>query len=196
MKKPYLRFLIAVLLASLMLACNFNSFKLNAPKIEKEIEKQIEKMDDEQGQEDENDQGKGKDDAPGQNKDKNKSKHESGADDDQNDDTNPDEMPFSLGSGEYSDEFPITDDAASLMVIGEGEGAAVNYQTQMPIDEAVKWVRETLASRGLQEDGQMTIVNDTVFSMVFTGSSTGMNLVVQGVKLDTSLTNINVRYEK
>ncbi len=190
MKKKILRVVVILLVASLMLACNLNSFKPKAPDLKKEVEKQVEKMEQGGDADQEKDEGKGKELAPGQNKDKNKSSHQGG-----DAEPTPGDLPFSLGSGEYPEEFPVPEDAASLMVMGEGAGAVVNYQTSMPISEAAQWVRDTLTSRGLTEEPQVTVVMDNLFSMVFTGSASGKKLVVQGVQLDAKTTNINVRYE-
>jgi hypothetical protein len=54
-----------------------------------------------------------------------------------------------------------------------------------------KWVVE----KGLKEDNQLTIINDSTFSLVFNGSSNGKSVVLQGADIGDGNIAFSIRYE-
>jgi hypothetical protein len=92
-------------------------------------------------------------------------------------------------------DFVLTDDATQVMVFGSGIDATLNFQTGLSLEEAMNFMRTALTAKGMSEDGMLSISSGDTFSMVFTGATNGMKVVVQGVKLAEGVTNINLRYE-
>lgn len=91
----------------------------------------------------------------------------------------------------YDTEFPLPADVQNFMKLGD---EAINYQTNLSLEEVVAFYREALSAQGLSERELLTVIDDTAFSMVFDGAANNLPLVVQGVDLGQT-TNVNVRYE-
>lgn len=96
------------------------------------------------------------------------------------------------GDSAVSTEFPLPDDASSVMSLGE---AGVNFQTGLKPDDAMAFYRDAFGKQGLEEREILTVVSDGVFSMVFDGHPSGKAVVIQGVDLGGGLLNINIRLE-
>jgi hypothetical protein len=93
----------------------------------------------------------------------------------------------------YDTPFPIPDDVAEYMDFS-GDGLAINFQTQMTIDEAVQFYQQELSAMGFTDRPLLTVVEEGVFSMVYDGWEDGRAIVVQGTKFG-EMTNINIRLE-
>jgi hypothetical protein len=91
-------------------------------------------------------------------------------------------------------DFPVTQDATNLKVLGTGDKAQINYQTKLGLFEAMSFITSTLSSAGWQVRPDLLALTDTTFSLTFTNSSNPSDIVVQGVTVG-SMTNVNVRYE-
>jgi len=94
---------------------------------------------------------------------------------------------------EYDTVFPLPDDVWEFM--GEGGESGINFQTSLSIEESIEFYREALADMGLAEYDVLTSIQDDGFSLVFTGWSSGEELVLQGVDFGDS-TNVNIRLEE
>ncbi len=101
------------------------------------------------------------------------------------------DMPGGGGSSAQS-EFPLPEDASSLMELGE---AGINFQTGLSVEAAMEFYRQAFGEQGLKERDLLTVVSDGVFSMVFDGHSSGKSVVIQGVDLGGGTLNINIRLE-
>lgn len=85
--------------------------------------------------------------------------------------------------------FATTPDATQTNLISETQ---LNYQTGYTIAEVAEFYRgqhEELTEREI-----VTVEDETTLNLVLDGDPNGA-LVVQGVKLDDTTTNVNVRYE-
>jgi len=91
-------------------------------------------------------------------------------------------------------EFPVTQDAANLQVLGTGDKAQINYQTKMGLIEVVGYSTSHLTTAGWQIRPELLSMTDTTFSLTFANGSNPSDIVVQGVTTN-GLTNVNVRYE-
>ncbi|MGB3402087.1 MAG: hypothetical protein WBA77_05300 [Microcoleaceae cyanobacterium] len=101
-----------------------------------------------------------------------------------------------LAQAEESIDFPIPEDAANYSTSPTpGIGDAVNFQTELSLDEAIEFYRNQLIEQGLSEREINTAITETTFNLVFEGAENGQAVVVQGVELGY-LRNINIRYEK
>ncbi len=89
--------------------------------------------------------------------------------------------------------FPVADDATNLM--GEGGEGELSYQTSLSIEEAAEFYRAELTAQGLTERELVTLIDESVFSLVFDGSENGMAIVIQGVDLGDTV-NITIRFEE
>lgn len=96
------------------------------------------------------------------------------------------------GSSSVESEFPLPEDASNLMNLGE---AGINFQTGMKVEAAIAFYRDAFGEQGLKERSILTVISDTVFSMVFDGHSSGKAVVIQGVDLGGGSLNINIRLE-
>jgi hypothetical protein len=92
-------------------------------------------------------------------------------------------------------EFPVTPDAANLVALENGNLSTANYQTSLTLPEIMTYCRDFMTKKGLTERKALTSTSENTFSMVFDGSTTGFQIVIQAVLLD-KMTNVNVRYEK
>lgn len=92
----------------------------------------------------------------------------------------------------FDTKFPLPASVSNFTNSGDG---AINFQTNLSIEDAVAFYREALGSAGLNERTINTSITDTTFSLVFDGDPSGKAVVVQGVDLGGGQTNINIRYE-
>jgi hypothetical protein len=92
--------------------------------------------------------------------------------------------------GSSEAEFPMPSDASNVVEAG----GTLNFQTGLSLEESVEFYRDAFKAQGLTEREITTVIEDSVFSLVFDGHSSGQAIVVQGVDLGGS-TNINVRFE-
>ncbi len=107
--------------------------------------------------------------------------------------TEEDDYSYGGGDAAAQSEFPLPEDASNLMVLGE---AGTNFQTGMKVDEAIEFYRDAFGDQGLKERPILTVISDTMFSMVFDGHSSGKAVVIQGVDLGGGTLNINIRLEE
>lgn len=106
--------------------------------------------------------------------------------------TEDDDYSYGGGDSAVQSEFPLPEDASNLMVLGE---AGTNFQTGMNVTEAIDFYRNAFGEQGLKERPILTVISDTMFSMVFDGHSSGKSVVIQGVDLGGGSLNINIRLE-
>lgn len=106
---------------------------------------------------------------------------------------NPNELPPAPNqdSSEGEADFPMPDDASNVLRIA----GTVNFQTNLSLEETMKFYRDVFGSQGYAEREILTVVSDTTFSMVFDGHESGQAIVVQGVDLGDGTTNVNIRLE-
>jgi hypothetical protein len=71
----------------------------------------------------------------------------------------------------------------------------MSLETELSIKELLAFYRKELAAQGLEENKQLTLEIDSVFSLVMGSLPDGKSVVVQGVKIDAKKTNITVRME-
>ncbi len=76
--------------------------------------------------------------------------------------------------------FPITSDAYNVVDLGDGN---LLYYTKMSQADVLKFYRDEYVSRGYTERALLTVVEDTVFSVVFDGDPSGKAVVIQSVDL-------------
>ncbi|RIK28824.1 MAG: hypothetical protein DCC56_14850 [Anaerolineae bacterium] len=76
--------------------------------------------------------------------------------------------------------FPITTDAYNVTDLGNGN---LLYYTKMSQADVLKFYRDEYVSRGYTERALLTVVEDTVFSVVFDGDPSGKAVVIQSVDL-------------
>ena len=102
----------------------------------------------------------------------------------------PTEPPAS-GGGDYDTVFPLPDDVQNFTKMG---GDMINFQTNLGLDETVKFYRQAFDDLGLTERDILTVIDDAAFSMVFDGWENDRAVVIQGVDMSGS-TNVNIRFE-
>lgn len=95
---------------------------------------------------------------------------------------------FSFGADA---EFPLPDDATNVTEVA----GTVNYQTEMSVEDVMKFYRDAFTAQGYTERELLTTLSDGVLSMVFDGHESGQAIVVQSVDLGTGSTNVNIRLE-
>ena len=88
-------------------------------------------------------------------------------------------------------EFPLLDDAQNVM---EAAGTVI-YQSGTSLEDAYDFYMNEFTSQGLVENDILTLQEETMFQLVFTGSENGKSLVVQTIQLDDSTINVTLRYE-
>jgi len=88
-------------------------------------------------------------------------------------------------------EFPMLADAANV-VATEG---TVLYQSATPLADAFTFYQTEFTTLGLVQNETLTLQDDTMFQLVFTGSENGLSLIVQTTKLDDTNINVSIRYE-
>lgn len=96
-------------------------------------------------------------------------------------------------SGDYDTIFTLPPNVQNFT--GNGNDADINYQTDMPLDEVIRFYRRAFTEEGLTEREINTAITDTTFSMVFDGHEKGQAIVIQGVDLGNGTTNVNIRFE-
>lgn len=92
---------------------------------------------------------------------------------------------FSFGSDA---DFPMPDDASNVI----NAAGTLNYQTELPLDDVLKFYRDYYLSNGYTEREILTTVSDEVFSIVFDGDASGKAIVIQAVDLTNGTTNVNI----
>lgn len=88
-------------------------------------------------------------------------------------------------------EFPLLPDAKNVMDLQ----GSINYQSGTSMEDSFDFYKKAFTGKGLTENSILTLQEDTVWQLVFTGSENGKSLVVQTTKLDDATININIRYE-
>ena len=98
-------------------------------------------------------------------------------------------------AGEYDTDFPLPDDVQNFMQLDPANDS-INFQTSLSMDEVIAFYRQAFEAQGLTERTILTVIEPGAsFSMVFDGSSNGRALVIQGVALSPTQTNVNIRFE-
>ena len=96
---------------------------------------------------------------------------------------------FSVGG---DSEFPLPSDASNVISVAD----VVNFQTDLPLDEAMKFYQDEFGKLSYNERGLLTVTSDATFSMVFDGHESGKAIVVQGVDLGDGTTNISISLQE
>jgi hypothetical protein len=89
-------------------------------------------------------------------------------------------------------DFPMTQDAFNLANIGDG---SLVYQTQMSIEDVMKFYRAAYAAKGYIERKELTRISDGNFKMTFEGDPSGQVVVVHSEDLGDGSLLITVRLE-
>jgi hypothetical protein len=95
--------------------------------------------------------------------------------------------------------FPLPASAEEVMSMGSDSSLPqVNYQTSLSLDEVMEFYREELLAAGAVEREILTVTSDGTFSMVFDNwpAAEGLSVVIQGVELNSDMTNVNIRLEE
>ena len=98
----------------------------------------------------------------------------------------------SSGSVAYNTEFPLPPNVDNFAELGDG---AINYQTEMGLDDVVAFYRDAFKNAGYIERDILTGITEDTFSIVWDGHPSGKAIVVQGVDLGNGTVNVNVRFE-
>jgi predicted small lipoprotein YifL len=88
-------------------------------------------------------------------------------------------------------EFPLLPDAKNVMDIQ----GAINYQSGVSMADSFDFYMKEFTAMGLTEKTILTLNQETVWQLVFTGNENGKSLIVQTTKLDDATINVNIRYE-
>ena len=88
-------------------------------------------------------------------------------------------------------DFPLLADAQNVM----DTNGTIIYQSGTSLQDAYDFYYGEFSAQGLTEDEILTLNEDGMFQLVFTGSENGKSIVVQTIKLDDSTINVSVRYE-
>ena len=103
------------------------------------------------------------------------------------------ESPLLL-SQQFSTEFPLPSSVRNFQNIqGPGE-AAINFQTDLNMNQAIAFYRQQFSQLGLTERTVNTAITDSTFNLIFDTWANGKPVVVQGVSMGRSL-NINLRLD-
>jgi hypothetical protein len=94
--------------------------------------------------------------------------------------------------GGFDTEFPLPTDVSNFTSTGNG---GINFQTKMSLKNVIAFYREAFTKIGYKERQINTAITDTTFSMVFDGHASGKAIVIQGVDLGGTSTNVNIRFE-
>jgi len=89
-------------------------------------------------------------------------------------------------------DFPMSQDAFNLANIGDG---SLVYQTQMSIEDVMKFYRAAYAAKGYIERKELTRISDGNFKMAFDGDPSGQVVVVHSEDLGDGSLLITVRLE-
>ncbi|MGB3494054.1 MAG: hypothetical protein WBA57_15090 [Elainellaceae cyanobacterium] len=99
-----------------------------------------------------------------------------------------------LVSQSLNTEFPLPSSVRNFENMqGSGE-AAINFQTDLNLNQAIAFYRQQLGRLGLTERSVNTAITDGTFSLIFDTWSNGKPVVVQGVSMGRS-TNISLRLD-
>lgn len=93
----------------------------------------------------------------------------------------------------YDTRFPLPADVRNF-TRGDADAEQINYQTQLTLDEILKFYRGALSELGATEDTRMTTIDSKVISIVFDGWAPHKWLILQAVDLG-ELRNVNLRLE-
>ena len=88
--------------------------------------------------------------------------------------------------------FPITDDAFNVIDLGDG---SVLFYTKLSLEDVMDFYRQEYVSQGYAERGQLTVVAEGTFSMVFDGDPSGKAVVIQSVDLGDGSRTVSIRLE-
>jgi hypothetical protein len=88
-------------------------------------------------------------------------------------------------------DFPLLPDAKNIT---ETQGTIV-YQSDTSLKDSFDFYQKEFTSEGLTENTILTLNQDTMWQLVFTGSENGKSLVVQTLKLSDTTINVTLRYE-
>jgi hypothetical protein len=88
-------------------------------------------------------------------------------------------------------DFPLLADAKNVM---ETNGTVI-YQSGTSLQDAFDFYYAEFTAQGLTENEILTLNDETMFQLVFTGTEDGKSLVIQTIKLDDSTINVTLRYE-
>jgi hypothetical protein len=99
-----------------------------------------------------------------------------------------------LAQAGYDTEFPLPNSVMNFQNLPGPGDKTINFQTNLSLTDAIAFYRTALTAKGLTERKITTSETQSVFSIVFDGSTNGKALVVQSVNLVANR-NINIRYE-
>jgi hypothetical protein len=99
---------------------------------------------------------------------------------------------YGTAGGSNATDFPLPASVSNFTKTGD---TGINFQTALSLQDALAFYRDAFTQAGLTERTINTAITDTTFSVVFDGDPGGKAIVVQGVSLGNSATNVNVRYE-
>ncbi|PKO03315.1 MAG: hypothetical protein CVU43_03175 [Chloroflexi bacterium HGW-Chloroflexi-5] len=88
-------------------------------------------------------------------------------------------------------EFPVLPDAENMM---DAQGTLI-YQTATKMTDVFDFYKTELTAKGLTENEILTLTDETVSQLVFTGSENGKSLIVQMTKLSETSVSVAIRYE-
>lgn len=88
-------------------------------------------------------------------------------------------------------EFPMLADAVNVVATD----GSVLYQSATTLADAQTFYQTEFTALGLVQNETLTLQDDTMFQLVFTGSENGLSLIVQTTKLDDTTINVSIRYE-
>ncbi|MBA3074578.1 MAG: hypothetical protein FP831_13335 [Anaerolineae bacterium] len=88
-------------------------------------------------------------------------------------------------------EFPVLPDAENVM---DAQGTLI-YQTATKMSDVFDFYKKELSAKGLTENEILTLNDETVSQLVFTGSENGKSLIVQMTKLSETSVSVAIRYE-
>ncbi|MHC1783757.1 MAG: hypothetical protein AB9891_13555 [Anaerolineaceae bacterium] len=88
-------------------------------------------------------------------------------------------------------DFPLLPDAKNIM---DSQGTII-YQSDTSLKDSFDFYQKEFTSRGLSENTILTLNQETMWQLVFTGNENGKSLVVQTIKLSDTTINVTLRYE-
>jgi len=89
-------------------------------------------------------------------------------------------------------EFPMTSDAYQVINVGDG---TLLYYTKMSLEDIMKFYQDTYTAKGYTENKLLTVVQDSVLSIVFEGDPSGKAVVIQRVDLGDGSRTVTIRLE-
>ncbi len=88
-------------------------------------------------------------------------------------------------------EFPVLPDAENMI---DAQGTLI-YQTATKMSDVFDFYKNELSAKGLTENEILTLNDEAVSQLVFTGSDNGKSLIVQMTKLSETSVSVAIRYE-